>query len=575
MPHHHYPHDYPGPHDYYDEEHDYPFKRAMGHPQDYLEPDILGSESDAALPIISTLGAGPQGRGIYAQPWSNPSLGQWGFAIYSDDTNEVLAQSPNLLPGHIAVEQDKHHMVAGEPNILHIHYFRDGNEHIEDIVLNPGSDGTRIYFNPNIVTDWDPDDVSTHTRLLHFSELDKCDPCANHHSLPDPRVDDIVIGFATNKNACYLTIGIIEFSNLDHDPNYDYDAIYVIHTVYPWLLPVVGENGNWFYNGQDLGIKAQGPKGDKGDPGKTPEVSIKGGSWYIDGIDTGWPSQGPRGPEGHTPAVGANGNWYVDGRDTGYSSKGIKGDPGPEGPMPRLTIDPKTGNWLINGEDSGFNARGEDGFAFDLQYNYYVLGKDELPDYDNAPYGYAFVVYDEDPELAENRFDLYYKGRVPVASEDGGPWVVVENWQGRTGYPYVPSVIQDEDGNNVLHWETDSPKQDQPADVPLITSYNDLIDKPETPKINGVEIKESTVFSDIKPSYNDLVDKPELLTMQDIEALFITPEELDDLFENHIKPYIKQREQWQTITPEELDILFESDIKPYIKQIERDSTERN
>lgn len=44
----------------------------------------------------------------------------------------------------------------------------------------------------------------------------------------------------------------------------------------------IGENGNWFINGEDTGVQAQGPKGDKGDAGSVgPQGEI-----------------GPQGPQG-------------------------------------------------------------------------------------------------------------------------------------------------------------------------------------------------------------------------------------------------------------------------------------
>lgn len=57
------------------------------------------------------------------------------------------------------------------------------------------------------------------------------------------------------------------------------------------IVPTIGENGNWWVNGEDLGVSA----------------------------------------EAQIPTVGSNGNWWVGGEDTGVSAKGDKGDQGDKG----------------------------------------------------------------------------------------------------------------------------------------------------------------------------------------------------------------------------------------------------
>lgn len=61
------------------------------------------------------------------------------------------------------------------------------------------------------------------------------------------------------------------------------------------IIPSIGENGNWYVNGTDLGIKAQGPQGIQGPKGDT---GVKG--------DTGAKGDtGPQGPVGITPTITA------------------------------------------------------------------------------------------------------------------------------------------------------------------------------------------------------------------------------------------------------------------------------
>lgn len=128
------------------------------------------------------------------------------------------------------------------------------------------------------------------------------------------------------------------------------------------VTPNIGDNGNWWINGEDTGISAQGPKGEDGEDGEdgsTPEIGSNG-NWWIDGVDTGVPAKGQDGKPGATPEIGSNGNWWIDGVDTGVPAKGQDGKPGDDGAMPDITIG-ENGNWYINGKDTGKPARGPQG----------------------------------------------------------------------------------------------------------------------------------------------------------------------------------------------------------------------
>ena len=52
------------------------------------------------------------------------------------------------------------------------------------------------------------------------------------------------------------------------------------------ITPHIGENGNWFAGDIDLGVKARGEKGDKGDPGDSPYIG-ENGNWFVGDTDTG------------------------------------------------------------------------------------------------------------------------------------------------------------------------------------------------------------------------------------------------------------------------------------------------
>lgn len=72
------------------------------------------------------------------------------------------------------------------------------------------------------------------------------------------------------------------------------------------IAPQIGENGNWFVEDIDTGVRAAG----------------------IDGLDG---KDGKDGADGITPHVGANGNWFVGDEDTGVKATGDKGEKGDRG----------------------------------------------------------------------------------------------------------------------------------------------------------------------------------------------------------------------------------------------------
>lgn len=88
------------PHEYHNI-HDHDHLHMTGNSRPYIEPDWLAHGHDDMLPLISTVGRGPQGQGVIAQP-----AGEYGFALVSDDTGEVLYQSPQLTPPTLDVIQN-------------------------------------------------------------------------------------------------------------------------------------------------------------------------------------------------------------------------------------------------------------------------------------------------------------------------------------------------------------------------------------------------------------------------------------------------------------------------------------
>ncbi len=156
----------------------------------------------------------------------------------------------------------------------------------------------------------------------------------------------------------------------------------------------IGDNGNWFIDGVDTGISAQGPQGEQGpqgNPGKDGvsivSISLTSSSNNVDtytitysngttsifkvtnGVDGAQGIQGEKGEDGHTPVItiGANGNWYVDDVDTGISAQGPKGDQGEQGPQGETGPhgEPgKDGTSVITGNGEPTSATGENGDSY-------------------------------------------------------------------------------------------------------------------------------------------------------------------------------------------------------------------
>ena len=138
----------------------------------------------------------------------------------------------------------------------------------------------------------------------------------------------------------------------------------------------------------------QGPKGDKGDPGTPGSVVTIGenGNWFIDGEDTGVKAKGEDGQNGadgtaSTITISENNTWVIDGTDTGVSVNGDKGDPGEDGQdgedgatwltgtnKPEDNLG-KTGDFYFNSTTYDIYVKGESSWTFICN----IKGADGLP----------------------------------------------------------------------------------------------------------------------------------------------------------------------------------------------------
>lgn len=352
----------------------------------YEEPDYIAMNAGDQLPLISTIGAGPRGAGVKIQVLDEED-GIFRIAFIDDSTGEVFTTTPNLDLGYIEVSSANPKPQEGELVTLFIRHIRGEQVHESQILLPPGAHGSRLYLSDQ---KFDHREDETYylpiENLIHYG-LDKWE------DKPMPRPGDILaFNFIKNSNK-YLGFGTIEAVENE-------EVVFTSRTSISVPIPTVSDNETWVIDGVDTGLIARGhdgAKGDKGDKGDTGETGAKG--------DKG--DKGDKGEDG-LPAKVEIGN--INTLPPGHLASVSE------------TYDEDTNTTTLNfGIPEGIAGK-----AIDIQGG--IWEPTTLPDYDDTPVNNAFVVYDGDKQ-----FDLYVRGSQPVTASDGGPWTVIEDWQGRPG----------------------------------------------------------------------------------------------------------------------------------------------
>lgn len=361
------------PHDYGDGR-----LHSRGNSRRYIEPDYIASECDDQLPLLSTVGRGPRGAGLSIGNLVNED-GEFSFGIYSDLTGEQVMQTPNLSAGRIYVSSKPEEPVAGETVVMDIQVKQgDVSSHYQ-VPIPAGSTGSRIFM----VSSELEEGGKGHAYQVQVSDLMVYGMDNQGWSnWPTPRVNDVCVFKASGKLG-FGTIETVQDGMVTFTSQVLFDVLQHL---------TVGENGHWYIDGVDTGVMAQGPRGE----------------------------QGPAGPKGE---------------------KGEKGDP--DGLPARMTV-----GSVSEGDEPAFSVhladettntysinvtlpRGEDGKSININGGIYKLP--DLPPFDDTPVNDAFIVNDYE-ESEDHRYDLYIRGKEPVIAEEGGPWTVVEDWQGVQGF---------------------------------------------------------------------------------------------------------------------------------------------
>lgn len=402
------------PHDYYRDEYGEPELHSRHNSKPYVEKDFLGSHADSRLPSISSIGRGPRGKGV--RPLVvNDEVGNYRFQLI-DDNNEVVMDSGNIDAGIVKVEQPDHTMVPGEATNLIFTVQRNGKVWEYPVKINPGAVGCRWFIKQGYVTP-----APHYVYRFNANEL-LHDDMTIYQMKPDPRPNDFVLFTTTDWCVCF---GVVEAFE-------DGQAVVVVRNKVPMPIPQVDENGQWMIDGVSLGIDAtgpRGPKGDKGDPGEPGKQGIQG-------------IQGLKGDRGEKGKDGLPATIEIGSVETLY-------------PRSQATVeavlDKETNVTVLNfGIPEGITGR-----AIEVQGG--IWTPETLPPWSDTPVSYAYIVYDDD-----RRFDLYIRGAEPITASDGGPWTVVEDWQGRPG--------------NNIHY-LNPPYQIEPPD--LVTREAGVLEIPE------------------------------------------------------------------------------------------------
>ena len=353
------------------------------------------------LPLVSTVGTGPRGRGVIPVTLVD-SNGEFVFALKDDITNQVIWESSNLSAGVISVED----------NVVKVR--QGGSVHEYPLEISEPEAGSRIYLQDAALTrSLDDTYVVPEADLRIYNQ-------SRWPSKPAVRPNDIVFAHIQEPGTDYMVFGTVEAVEVISDVR---SVVFTARTFIPMPVPTMGANGHWYVDGVDTGVAARGPKGDPGEDGHSPVITgDKVGAistLYSDGVQIARIIDGLRGPQGRKGDKGKKG----DPGDQGPRGfQGLQGDPGPQGPP------------------------GRDGFSFDLQPGVYTIN--DLPPFDDTPIGTAFCVSDWDENMDPVN-DLYVRGIEPVIAEEGGPWSVVEDWYGKgyvvTPMDYMCRVVENQD----------------------------------------------------------------------------------------------------------------------------------
>lgn len=248
-----------------------------------IVPDYMANGCDGQLPVFSVVGRGPKGEGVAIQESAKNDDDCFILEFVSDETGEVVYTTPNLHWGKLNVTQIPSNPIAGQESFLMVSLTRDGESKTYALKIPAGTRGSNVYVCKN-----QKDKVGNGVYSVSTSELliNGLEPAGQFV----PAVGDLCFMKLRTEHEDIIAVGTIVMIG-DGSVNVN---VRNEHTI---PVPWIGENGNWWVNGEDTGVQAQGPKGDRGDDGLTPHIG-ENGNWFLGDADTGVHAQGPQGEKG-------------------------------------------------------------------------------------------------------------------------------------------------------------------------------------------------------------------------------------------------------------------------------------
>ena len=245
--------------------------------------------------------------------------------------------------------------------------------------------------------------------------------------------------------------------------------------------PRIGDNGNWWIDGQDTGRPARGNDGQPGAPGapgapgqpgangQTPTITIsEDGYWKINGQLTTTKARGENGTNGQTPTISINedGYWMINGRATTTKARG---ENGVNGQTPTIPIS-EDGYWMINGVTSTTKARGNDGQ--DGANGSKILAEDRAPQATDGVKGDYFI---------DKAAKIFYGPKTASGWPTTGISLVPGNTIATADYQLSP------DGKTLVKW---------------LNKKTRYIDMNADPKLSEVEKIANNAFDDREADYD-------------------------------------------------------------------------
>ena len=398
----------------------------------YIDPDRLAGECDDQLPLVSKIGRGPRGHGVTPRVRTDQP-GEYVVEFVDDVTGEVVLTTANLSAGEVSLTVDTpENPVAGDTVMATLHVRLGGATRDFSIPVPPGATGS-IFFEVDGVVK--PTHDGTYRvdvgRLASWGNL-------NRPSRPVPRVNDMVV-FTTPTGFAFGTIEMVGNGQV----------VFTSRTGFE--LPEFGvtDDGHLTIDGEDTGVSCVGPAGEDA---VSPDLMVEReeGGVRVTATDHRGTTEAviEDGKNGVSPTIvtskidgghrldidSAAGETAIDVMD------GTDGEDGlPAIMVVRSVTETQQPTVNVQRTDVATNTfsidfglpRGADGKSVNIHGGIYKIT--DLPPFDDTPVNDAFIVQDY-PESEDNRFDLYIRGREPVIAEEGGPWTVIEDWQGIQGY---------------------------------------------------------------------------------------------------------------------------------------------